>query len=92
MTSKKTIPKTFLKWCRKHFKDDLDKVDVSAEYDRSLSVVENKTLFQEKFSIYFKEEITTTKQVAVQKDKDNLLIDNMNKFQDRFNIPISFVE
>ena len=92
MGSKKVIPRKFLKWCKKHFKDDTDKIDILAEYDSSLTIEENKTLFKEKFFTYFKEEVKLTKTEVLQKEKESLLIDNINRFQERFNIPIEFVQ
>ena len=37
-------------------KGDTDTVDIEAEYDRELSVKENKELFYEKFPLLFKKE------------------------------------
>lgn len=43
-------------WFIKHF-EDYDKLDFSAELDRSLSVSENKELFKQKFAPFYKKNI-----------------------------------
>jgi len=91
-TNKKTIPRTFLTWCRSHFKDDTDKIDIPSEYDLSLTIAENMTIFRNKFSIYFKEEPKFSREEAVKKHKESMLTDNINKLQERLGVQIAFVE
>ncbi len=43
------IPKEFISWCEKTFKDDIDKIDIEHEYDSSLNISENQEEFKEKF-------------------------------------------
>ena len=42
--TEKEIPATFRSWCKKAFKDNLDKIDFCSVYDRTLTIAENKIL------------------------------------------------
>lgn len=50
------IPKRFRSWAEDAFKDDLDKVDVTAHYDETLTVEENQSEFRRLFPAYFLED------------------------------------
>jgi len=56
----KKIPKSFTKWAKKHFKGNIDKIDFYAEYDRSLTVEENKEYFRTKYKDFY---IPTKKEI-----------------------------
>lgn len=44
----KPIPESFNKWLQNTF-IDVDKIDVESEYDRALTIDENKTIFHKKY-------------------------------------------
>ena len=59
------IPKEFIGWAEKEYKEELDKIDIEHEYDSSLTVSEN----QEEFKTKFNGSLTNLKeQVLLQKE------------------------
>jgi len=51
--SEKRISEGFKKWVKKAFGEDLDKIDVLAEFDPELTISENREIFTDKFSSMF---------------------------------------
>jgi len=58
----KKIPQTFLKWLNTHFQDEKDEIDVQQEYDRELTVNENREAFKEKFKSIYRESSSEARQ------------------------------
>jgi len=84
------VEKKFETWCRKHFKSDYDKIDVTSHYDSSLTTSENEQQFKAKFPLYFIPEVASIKEAEAQL-QENLLADNTNELQNRFGIKINRV-
>ena len=91
---RKDIPKSFVNWFKNHFAVDLDKVDVYAEYDRTLSQAENKEIFVDKFSTYYfdskteqKEKMRVFEEQQRKAEFDNRILE----MEGRFGIKINFV-
>lgn len=54
-TEMEEIPKTFQNWIKKKAGDNLDLIDVTAHYDRTLTVQENKSQFTAQFYELFQQ-------------------------------------
>ena len=88
------IPKNFMKWFNSHFLDERDVIDVKHEYDRELTIDENKEIFKQKFSIHYCEDSKEIKaKVKIEKDKLNseMFSQRKNYLEQRFGIELSFV-
>jgi hypothetical protein len=60
------IPKSFKNWLLKTF-EDIDKIDVFSEYDRKMTIDENKEIFLEKFGIMCSESYRKNQEVETAK-------------------------
>jgi len=88
----KPVSKSFIAWCKKHFKDDLDKIDVKAHYDKFLSVDENKTLFKEKFGVYFKgSKPELSAKERKKKETREAFDSNKQDYEERFGVEVRVV-
>lgn len=63
------VPASFWKWARASFGDDIDRIDVIASYDRTLTDGENRSLFKEAHPRYFLEERFKTAPSQVEFDE-----------------------
>lgn len=88
------IPKSLIKWIAKRLKEEgsMDKIDVVAHYDKSLTLSENKQLFEQKYGIYFKpvEPKLTRKQIKQQEIECEFEQRKAN-LSERFGIELKFV-
>lgn len=89
---KKIIPKQFLNWFSKFYGDDADKIDFEMEYDITISIDENITLFKQKFPVFSEKDILEN--IAEHKlleemgqKNQNLIFSNNFKIETLFNAP-----
>lgn len=91
----KPMPKNFREWLSYHLKDanDMDKIDVNALYDRSLSVLENRQNFESRFACLFKlkAQAKIPKKEVVAQETARHLEHNVNELSTRFGIELKLV-
>src|SRR3990167_5453903 len=81
--TEKEIPDNFRKFLKEAFKDNLDNIDVFSEFDKSLSLSENKTHFLEAFNSMLSPEFK--EKLMLKNTKDNgekFKIEEMNRIKE----------
>ncbi len=66
----KDVPTNFKSWCKKAFGNNLDQIDVLAQYDKTLNYSENKEAFTDNFSSMFCEEYKDELKLKDAKEQD----------------------
>lgn len=91
---KEKIPKSFLSWFKKHFAVEKDLIDINAEYDKALTLEENKNIFMDKFSMYYAENQAEMKERIKALEQENKKADFEQRksiLEQRLGIKINFV-
>jgi len=90
---KSTIPKQFIFWFKGHF-IDTDTIDLAMEYDRKITIDENKTIFMDKFANLFvegKAELNEKAKEILEERKQLEFTERKEQIERDFNIKIGFV-
>lgn len=92
---KKAVPKHFRDWLERQLKDrsDLDKIDMTAHYDLTLTPAENKGQFREKFGTMMTIKLPKMKPKEIKaQETEQLLGYRIGELSSRFGIELKFVD